>query len=178
MKLCPDVPSAGTECSRCKCTLGLRCQHRNNLQYAVLLATLNVWSGNNTSVRDKQRQARPASHEHMFHCMRCTSSTYTVGDAVLIAAGDFYNSSDSSEITPYVGTPYGFHPRAMSGFTLGFPVIFDNRLSYNDSQRVLTILSDGNYLDGDTAALTVRLLTFNAELQVYGYACLCTVPAV
>ena len=110
--------------------------------------------------------------------MHWASSTYTVGEIVHAAAGDFYNSSDSSEITPYVGTPYGFHPRAMSGFTLGFPVVFDNRLSYNDSQRMLTILSDGNYLDGDTAALTLRLLSYNAELQVYGYACLCTVPAV
>ncbi len=56
----------------------------------------------------------------------------------------------------------------MHGFPLGFPVAFDNRLSCNDSQRLWTILSDGNYLDGDTAALTLRLLTFNAELQVYG----------
>ena len=56
----------------------------------------------------------------------------------------------------------------MPGFPLGFPVVFDNRLSYNDSQRLWTILSDGNYLDGDTTALTVRLLTFNAELKVYG----------
>ena len=100
-----------------------------------------------------------------------------MGDVVLIAAGDFYNSSDSSEITPYVGTPYGFHSRAMSGFTLGFPVVFDNRLSSNDSQRMLTILSDGNYLDDDTAALTVRLLTYNAELQVYGYVRHCSVLA-
>lgn len=56
----------------------------------------------------------------------------------------------------------------MSGFSLGFPVAFDNRLGYNDSQRLWTILRDGNYLDGDTAALTLRLLTFNAELKVYG----------
>ncbi len=56
----------------------------------------------------------------------------------------------------------------MSGFSLGFPVIFDNRLSHNDSQRLFTVLSDGNYLDGDTATVTVRLLTFNVELQVYG----------
>ncbi len=56
----------------------------------------------------------------------------------------------------------------MAGFSLGFPVVFDNRLSHNASQRLLTILSDGNYLDGDTATVTVRLLTFNAKLQVYG----------
>ena len=56
----------------------------------------------------------------------------------------------------------------MPGFQLGFPAIFDNRLSYNDSQRLMTVLSDGNYLDVDAATLTARLLTFNAELRVYG----------
>lgn len=87
----------------------------------------------------------------------------------LSAAADYYNTSTSSgEITPYTGTPYGFHPHAMSGFPLGFPVIFDNRLSANDSQRLWTILSDGNYLDVDTASVTVHLLTFNAQLKVYG----------
>lgn len=56
----------------------------------------------------------------------------------------------------------------MSGFPWGFPVAFDNRLSANDSRRLWTILSDGNYLDKATASVTVRLLTFNTELQVYG----------
>lgn len=56
----------------------------------------------------------------------------------------------------------------MSGFQLGFPAVFDNRLSQNDSQRLLTVLSNGNYLGADTATLTARLLTFNSELNVYG----------
>lgn len=56
----------------------------------------------------------------------------------------------------------------MSGFPLGFPVVFDNRLSANQSQRLWTDLKDGNYLDQATASVTVRLLTFNVELQVYG----------
>jgi len=87
----------------------------------------------------------------------------------VLAAAAFYNTSTSSdEITPHTGTPFGFHPRAMSGFPLGFPVVFDNRLSRNASQRLWTILSDGNFLDEDTATVTVRLLTYNPELQVYG----------
>lgn len=56
----------------------------------------------------------------------------------------------------------------MPGFQPGFPAVFDNRLSHNDSQRMLSVVSSGNYLDGDTASLTLRLLTFNAALQVYG----------
>ena len=87
---------------------------------------------------------------------------------VAAAAGDFYNVSSTTDITPYTGTPFGFHPRSISGFQLGFPAIFDNRLSQNDSQRLLTVLTNGNYLDVDTATLTARLLTFNSELKVYG----------
>lgn len=56
----------------------------------------------------------------------------------------------------------------MPGFALGFPAVFDNRLNYNDSQRMFAVISNGNYLDDDTAALTLRLLVFNTALKVYG----------
>ena len=58
----------------------------------------------------------------------------------------------------------------MSGFQLGFPAVVDNRLSQSDVQRLLTILHNGSFLDDATATLTARLLTFNSEEQVYGYA--------
>ena len=51
---------------------------------------------------------------------------------------------------------------------MGFPAVFDNRLSYNDTQRLMAVLTDGVYLDANTATLTLRLLTFNSELNVYG----------
>ncbi len=85
-----------------------------------------------------------------------------------MVAADFYNVSSTVDITPYIGTPYGFHARSMSGFQLGFPAVFDNRLSQNDSQRLLSVLTEGNYLDVHTSTLTARLLTFNSELKVYG----------
>ena len=84
-------------------------------------------------------------------------------------AADFYNSSTGAvEVAPYTGTPYGFFHRLLPHFAAGFPVIFDNRLLANDSLRLWTVLSEGNYLDDETASLTARLLTFNMELQVYG----------
>lgn len=83
-------------------------------------------------------------------------------------AGDFYNTSSSDDIAPYTGTPYGFHARPLPGFPLGFPAVFDNRLSHSDMQRLLTILNNGSFLDGATATLTARMLTFNPEEQVYG----------
>ena len=104
-----------------------------------------------------------AVHAHVMLSVR-----FAIRGALVVAA-DFYNTSSSSgEITPYTGTPFGFFPRAMSGFSLGFPVVFDARLSANESQRLWTILRDGNYLDADTATVTVRLLTFNAQVKTYG----------
>lgn len=86
-----------------------------------------------------------------------------------MAAEDFYNvSTAAGEVAPYTGTPYGFFRRPLHDFDAGFPVIFDNRLLANDSARLMSVLSDGNYLDDDTATVTARLLTFNEDLQIYG----------
>lgn len=87
---------------------------------------------------------------------------------LVCCVGDFYNTSSSDDIAPYTGTPYGFHPRAMPGFPLGFPAVFSNRLSQRDVQRILAILHNGSFLDDATATLTARMLTFNSEEQVYG----------
>lgn len=88
--------------------------------------------------------------------------------AVCVAA-DFYNSSaGADEVAAYTGTPYGFFHRPLPHFAAGFPVVFDTRLLANDSMRLWTVLSEGNYLDDETASLTARLLTFNEELQAYG----------
>lgn len=84
-------------------------------------------------------------------------------------AADYYNTStDASEVAPYTGTPYGFFFTPLPDFASGFPVIFDNRLLAKDCARLLSVLSEGNFLDDETAAVTARLLTFNDELQVYG----------
>ena len=85
------------------------------------------------------------------------------------AAADYYNTSAAAaEVGTYTGTPYGFFQRPLPNFDHGFPVVFDNRLLANDSSRLMSVLSEGNFLDDNTASVTARLLTFNAELQVYG----------
>lgn len=86
-----------------------------------------------------------------------------------VSAADFYNTSAAAvEVAPYTSTPYGFFHRQIPNFDPGFPVVFDNRLLPNDSLRLMSVLSEGNYLDADTATLTARLITFNEQLQVYG----------
>ena len=84
-------------------------------------------------------------------------------------AADYYNTSaNTTEVAPYTGTPYGFFHKQLPNFASGFPVVFDNRLMANDSSRLMSILSEGNYLDDESATVTARLLTFNDELQIYG----------
>ena len=36
-----------------------------------------------------------------------------------------------------------------------------------DTTGLTSVMLEGNYLDGNTAAVTARLLTFNKELQTY-----------
>ena len=85
------------------------------------------------------------------------------------SAADYYNTSTTAaEIANYTGTPYGFFHRQLPNFDSGFPIVFDNRLLQADASRLMSVLSEGNYLDDHTATLTARLLTFNEELQVYG----------
>ena len=89
--------------------------------------------------------------------------------ALCLCAADFYNTSTAAaEVGPYTGTPYGFFHRPLPKFDSGFPVVFDNRLLANESTRLMSILSEGNFLDDETATVTARLLTFNEDLQVYG----------
>lgn len=86
-----------------------------------------------------------------------------------VTAADYYNTTvAASEVANYTGTPYGFFHRQLPGFTSGFPVVFDNRLLANSTARLMSVLSEGNYLDEDTATLTARLLTFNPAMHVYG----------
>ena len=86
-----------------------------------------------------------------------------------VSAADYYNTSTAAgEVANYTGTPYGFFHRQVPKFEPGFPVVFDNRLLRRNASRLMSVVSEGNYLDDDTATVTARLLTFNEELQVYG----------
>lgn len=86
-----------------------------------------------------------------------------------VSAADYYNTSTgATEVADYTGTPYGFFHRQLPGFDSGFPVVFDNRLLENGTSRLMSVLSEGNYLDDYTATVTARLLTFNQAKHVYG----------
>jgi hypothetical protein len=82
---------------------------------------------------------------------------------------DYYNLSDRQQVS-VTGAPYGFFPRQLPGYPVGFPVLLHNALPAARAAVLLQYLLDGNYLDGSTEVLTAELLAFNADLSVFGYA--------
>ena len=60
--------------------------------------------------------------------------------------GKYYNLSDEGDMSP-TGTPYGFHARALQGYSPGFPVLFENVLSNVEASRLVTYLLDGSFVD-------------------------------
>jgi hypothetical protein len=64
--------------------------------------------------------------------------------------------------------PWGFHFFPLEGLPNGFPVWFDIDLSADDAQTWFTYLQDGLYLDGHTRGLIVHMVTYNAELRIFG----------
>ncbi|KAK3237827.1 hypothetical protein CYMTET_52123 [Cymbomonas tetramitiformis] len=65
---------------------------------------------------------------------------------------------------PGGGTPYGFFPYGSENH---FYIWVDINLSANRSQQLLQYLQDGLYLDANTKALTVQIITYNAELHYF-----------
>jgi hypothetical protein len=64
--------------------------------------------------------------------------------------------------------PWGFHFFQLDGLPNGFPVWFDIDLSAADAQTWFTYLQDGLYLDGHTRGLNAHMVTYNAELRIFG----------
>ena len=51
-----------------------------------------------------------------------------------------------------------------------YPVLFDDHLTAERTQQLLTGLQDGAYLDAElTLSLTARVLTYNPEAGVFGF---------
>ena len=61
-----------------------------------------------------------------------------------------------------VGSPYGWYSQNLQDYSTGFAAIFDVLTSTNRSQEILTMLSDGHYLDDQTASKRLSLATAHA----------------
>lgn len=59
----------------------------------------------------------------------------------------------------------------MQGYPDGYPVLLPVELSELRAAEALQYLLDGNFLDRKTSkALTAELLTYNADLKLFGYS--------
>ena len=73
-----------------------------------------------------------------------------------------------------MGRPYGWYSQNLQDYSTGFAAIFDVLTSTNRSQEILTMLSDGHYLDDQTAskrlslALQTRHLAGQIDLSTSG----------
>lgn len=63
------------------------------------------------------------------------------------------------------GVPYGFFPNPVSGDS--FSVVFDINMDQSRAADVITYLRDGGFLDDRTSSVTVQIVTFNAQLDLF-----------
>eukprot|EP00775_Hariotina_reticulata_P011535 gene11535-11678_t len=85
--------------------------------------------------------------------------------------GWYYNTSNPGEVSPATSTPFGFFYKSLQGYPDGYPVLLPVELSELRAGEALQYLQDGNYLDRKTSkALTAELLTYNADLKLFGYS--------
>ena len=80
-------------------------------------------------------------------------------------AGSFYNTS--ADVSVY-GLPFAFYPRNFLHQPAGWPVIFINGLSAAACAELLQYLTVANFLDSRSATLTLEVVTYNADLSVFG----------
>ena len=80
-------------------------------------------------------------------------------------AGSFYNTS--ADVSVY-GLPFAFYTRNFPHRPAGWPVIFINGLSAAACAELLQYLTVANFLDSRSATLTLEVVTYNADLSVFG----------
>ena len=82
---------------------------------------------------------------------------------------DFYNLSDKTEVNS-LGIPYGFHYTSVANTAeSGFPIYFDVNFDGFKAQEVMTYAKEGGYLDAQSKDLSLRMLTYNPNHELFAY---------
>ena len=77
--------------------------------------------------------------------------------------------------------PYGFYPHQYDGNTHkrkdrslisagdvdAFKLYFDGILTLDQANSMLTYMQDGGFIDGSTSSITVEMITFNVDLNLF-----------
>ena len=83
-----------------------------------------------------------------------------------------YSAEESNMLRPKTPlqskqTPYGFiFEKALTDYG-GYGVYFNLDLSYAECQQRVEYLRDGKFIDGNTKEVSIRAMTFNADLNVF-----------
>ncbi|KXZ51178.1 hypothetical protein GPECTOR_13g665 [Gonium pectorale] len=84
--------------------------------------------------------------------------------------GRYYNLTKGAPDLNSAGYPYGFFHEPLQRFPLGYPLLFDTRMSARRAEQALTYVRDGAYLSPSfTKSLRAQLVTYNSDAQVFGY---------
>ena len=65
------------------------------------------------------------------------------------------------------GVPFGFESHPVAGLPLGYPVLFDVSLTAARAMDLMRYVREGDFLGPDAASLTVRLMTYNGEDNMF-----------
>ena len=63
--------------------------------------------------------------------------------------------------------PWGFHSANVAGHPAGYPIWLDVNLSHHELLRWLQYLDDGLFFDSATETVSIELITYNANLQLF-----------
>lgn len=66
--------------------------------------------------------------------------------------------------------PWGFKALAIPGHRIGYPVWLDINLSHGEIRRWIRLLDDGLFFDPATVAVTVEVVTYNAQINLFAKA--------
>eukprot|EP00891_Asterochloris_glomerata_P006683 jgi/Astpho2/6683/Aster-05036 len=82
----------------------------------------------------------------------------------------YYNTTQGSTQVDYMQTPYGFFPFNYHKAEQPFPLLVSSQVSQKRSRQVLQFIRDGDYLDGETHTLDVKLISYSPSTQLLGVA--------
>ena len=111
-----------------------------------------------------------------YNCTLLPNPTYNVWDEATQKyvnpapnMTDQYPQNFCAELYNPNNLPYAFHYLPLAGKEDGFPVFFDINLSQEDAQNWYQFISEGLYMDTHTRGVTAELVTYNAQLRMFGY---------
>ena len=81
------------------------------------------------------------------------------------ACGTFYSNDELNDR----GTPFGFFHEPLDGNPNGFSIFFDINKNEEQTNRMLTYIKDGFFIDDATRDLKVSTVTYNSGLGLFSY---------